>query len=165
MTLQFGGTDSSLRNSFLHGDTFFSCDFDIHTHTSIHTNAMASFETLQERLTALQESTLQLRELINRLANIKFQPGSLPAGISNSVASIRSSGGDDETTNVATDLSAEISQMLREDEEELELLREEVTDLRSGRPGSETEHRRTRLKEGVQRLQAEFKGFVSLHLA
>lgn len=128
---------------------------------------MALFETLQERLTALQESTSQLRELIDRLANIKFQPGSvpLPASMSSSVGSLGSSGGGEETSNVATELSAEISQMLREEEEELELLREEVTDLRSGRPGSETEHRRTRLKEGVQRLQAEFKRFVFLHLA
>ncbi|KAM0332516.1 hypothetical protein ACHAQA_002799 [Verticillium albo-atrum] len=103
-----------------------------------------SFEGLQERLTALQETTAQLKELIDRLHNLSFQPGSVPLG-----------GPDDD--NVSTELSAEISQILREEEDELELLQEEVEDLRSGRPGSETEHTKTRLKDGLERLQQELK--------
>ncbi|KAK3310035.1 uncharacterized protein B0T15DRAFT_498212 [Chaetomium strumarium] len=105
---------------------------------------MATFESLQERLAALQETTGQLRELIDRLANIKFQPGSVP--LSNS-----------DEDNVAAELATEISQILREEEEDLELLQEEIIDLRSGRPGSEAEHRKTRLKEGAHRLQTELK--------
>lgn len=105
---------------------------------------MSSFESLQERLAALQETTTQLRELIDRLANISFQPGSVPLSSS-------------DEDNVATELSAEIHQVLREEEEDLELLQEEIIDLRSGRPGSEAEHRKTRLREGTQRLQAELK--------
>ncbi|KAG7122769.1 hypothetical protein HYQ44_003667 [Verticillium longisporum] len=103
-----------------------------------------SFEGLQERLTALQETTSQLKELIDRLHNLTFQPGSVPLG-----------GLDDD--NVGTELSAEISQILREEEDELELLQEEVEDIRSGRPGSETEHTKTRLKDGLERLQQELK--------
>ncbi|KAL2154778.1 hypothetical protein VTH82DRAFT_3454 [Thermothelomyces myriococcoides] len=105
---------------------------------------MSSFELLQERLTALQETTAQLRELIDRLANVQFQPGSVPLGAS-------------DEDNVATELSTEINQILREEEEDLELLQEEITDLRSGRPGSEAEHRKTRLKDGAQRLQADLR--------
>ncbi|KAM0276685.1 hypothetical protein ACHAQH_006502 [Verticillium albo-atrum] len=103
-----------------------------------------SFEGLQERLTALQETTAQLKELIDRLHNLSFQPGSVPLG------------GPD-VDNVSTELSAEISQILREEEDELELLQEEVEDLRSGRPGSEAEHAKTRLKDGLERLQQELK--------
>ncbi|KAF5515789.1 hypothetical protein CGCS363_v000644 [Colletotrichum siamense] len=103
-----------------------------------------SFEGLQERLTALQETTGQLKELIDRLQNLKFQPGSVPLGA-------------DEDSDVSAELSSEISQILREEEEELELLSEEVEDLRDGRPGSEAEHTKTRLKDGLDRLRQELK--------
>ncbi|KAK3355683.1 Sec20-domain-containing protein [Neurospora tetraspora] len=116
---------------------------------------MSSFETLQERLTALQETTGQLKELIERLATLKFEPGSVP--LSNSISSLANTGADGNTNNEAADLSAEISQVLREEEEDLELLQEEIIDLRSGRPGSEAEHKKTRLKEGAQRLAVELK--------
>lgn len=103
-----------------------------------------SFEALHERLTALQETTAQLQELIDRLAKLKFEPGSVPLG-------------SDDENNVAAELSAEINQILREEEEDLELLQEEVTDLRSGRPGSEAEHNKVRLKDGLARLAGELK--------
>ncbi|KAK4039253.1 hypothetical protein C8A01DRAFT_16726 [Parachaetomium inaequale] len=105
---------------------------------------MASFESLQERLAALQETTGQLRELIDRLAHIQFQPGSVPLSTS-------------DEDNVATELSTEISQILREEDEDLELLQEEIIDLRPGRPGSDAEHRKTRLKDGAHRLEADLK--------
>ncbi|KAH6685386.1 hypothetical protein F5X68DRAFT_262639 [Plectosphaerella plurivora] len=102
-----------------------------------------SFEGLQERLTALQETTTQLKELIARLQNLHFEPGSVPLGA--------------DEDNVASELSTEIGQILREEEEELELLQEEVEDVRGGRPGSEAEHTKVRLKDGVQRLKEELK--------
>lgn len=105
-----------------------------------------SFEALQERLTALQETTSQVKELINRLAQLDFQPGSAPL-LDN----------DDDEENVATELGAEINQILREEEEDLELLAEEVTDLRGGKDGSEAARRKERLREGVARLQGEVK--------
>ncbi|KAK4202275.1 hypothetical protein QBC40DRAFT_347224 [Triangularia verruculosa] len=107
---------------------------------------MATIDTLSERLSALQETTAQLQELIHRLANLKFAPGSVPL-----------TGEGEEGENAATELSAEISSILREEEEELELLQEEIIDLRGGRPGSDGEHRKQRLKEGAQRLESELK--------
>ncbi|KAK3337277.1 Sec20-domain-containing protein [Cercophora scortea] len=114
----------------------------------------SSFEALQERLTALQETTGQLKELIERLATIKFQPGSVPLR-----SNLTTYGGSDES-NAAAELGTEINQILREEEEELELLHEEIIDLPSGggRPGSEAEHKKLRLKEGAQRLGSELKG-------
>lgn len=108
-----------------------------------------SFDSLQERLTALQETTAQARELIDRLANLKFQPGSVP------LANGEVLGEDDD--NVAAELSGEISNILREEEEELELLDEEITDLRGGRDGSDAARQKERLKEGAVRLEGEVK--------
>lgn len=105
-----------------------------------------SFEGLQERLTVLQETTSQLKELIDRLQNLHFEPGSVPLGA--------------DEDNVASELSTEIGQILREEEEELELLQEEVEDIRGGRAGSEAEHTKVRLKDGVQRLKDELKRSV-----
>lgn len=101
-----------------------------------------SLEGLQERLTALQETTAQLRDLIDRLANLEFAPGSVP---------LRA----DEENTVSAELGSEISQILREEEDELEILREEVEDLRAGRPGSEAEHQKTRLRDALSRLEKE----------
>ena len=103
-----------------------------------------SFDALHERLSALQDTTAQLKELIDRLAHLQFEPGSVPLGA-------------DDEDNVAAELSTEINQVLREEEEDLELLQEEVIDLRSGRPGSEAEHNKIRLTDGVSRLDRELK--------
>ncbi|RYP09242.1 hypothetical protein DL764_001428 [Monosporascus ibericus] len=102
------------------------------------------FKDLQDRLTALQDATNQLRELIDRLANLNFQPGSVPLA----------AGEDD---NVASELSTEVNQILREQEEDLELLQEEITDIRPGKPGSALQHDRERLKDGATRLAQELQ--------
>ena len=107
-------------------------------------HARMSFDALQERLAALQETTSQLKELIDRLATVKFEPGSIPLG-------------SDDDSNIATELSSEIHQILREEEEDLDLLQEEIADLRSGRPGSDAEHSKTRLKDGAARLEQELQ--------
>ena len=115
---------------------------------------MSSFESLQERLAALQETTAQLKSLIDRLADLKFQPGSVPLPSPTDDA-------DHQPPNVATELAAEINQILRDEDDELELLREEITDLRAaGRPGSDAEHRKQRLREGVKLLEGELKTSV-----
>ena len=85
-----------------------------------------SFESISERLTALQDSNAQLKELIDRLANIKFQPGSIPL--------------DDDEDNVMTELTSEIQQTVRELEEDWEGIEEDILDL-SGK-GEEGERRR-----------------------
>lgn len=104
-----------------------------------------SFQGLQERLSALQESTSQLKELIDRLADLKFQPGSVPLDAS-------------EESSVSGELSAEIRNLLRDGEEENELLLEEVECLRH-------EHK-SRLRDGVERQGQELDRSViaSSHL-
>lgn len=86
-----------------------------------------SFESLQERLAALQESIAQLRELIDRLANVKFD-------------------GDAGNEDDSGELSLEISQVLRDGQEDLKALREEVGYVQA------EEHDLERLKEGVEKL-------------
>ncbi|KAI1375535.1 Sec20-domain-containing protein [Hypoxylon crocopeplum] len=102
------------------------------------------FADLQDRLAVLQDATNQLKELIDRLANFDFKPGSVPLGAN-----------DDD--NVCSELSSEINQILREQEEELELLQEEIIDIRSGKPGSELHHDKDRLKDGASRLEQELQ--------
>ncbi|KAI1744265.1 Sec20-domain-containing protein [Xylaria scruposa] len=102
------------------------------------------FADLQDRLNVLQDATNQLKELIQRLANFDFQPGSVPLGAA-----------DDD--HVGSELGSEINQVLREQEEELELLQEEIIDLPPGRPGSTLPHDRERLKDGAERLGQELQ--------
>ena len=103
-----------------------------------------SFQTLSERLIALQESNAQLQELIDRLTTIKFQPGSIPL--------------DNEEGNVMTELSSEIQQTLNDQSEDLELLHEDVYDLDSGRKGSELDLQKDKLDQAVKRAVKELKG-------
>ena len=106
-----------------------------------------SFQTISERLAALQESNEQLKELIERLATIKFQPGSIPL--------------DNDEGNVMTELTSEIHQTLRDQDEDLELLQEDVNDLDTGRQGSELEVQKDRLDLAVKRAIKELKGYAS----
>ncbi|KAI1415695.1 Sec20-domain-containing protein [Hypoxylon sp. FL1857] len=102
------------------------------------------FTDLQDRLAVLQDATNQLKELVDRLANFNYQPGSVPLGAT-------------EDDHVGSELSSEINQILREQEEELELLHEEIIDIRPGKPGSELQHDKDRLKDGANRLGEELQ--------
>ncbi|KAG5979853.1 hypothetical protein E4U55_004705 [Claviceps digitariae] len=95
-----------------------------------------SLQGLEERLTALQETTTQLREQIDRLAKLEFQPGAVPLDA-------------DDESSVSGELSAEIGQILRNGLDEQELLTEEVNFVRPEGP------EKTRLREGIERLGAE----------
>ncbi|KAL3423564.1 hypothetical protein PVAG01_05311 [Phlyctema vagabunda] len=103
-----------------------------------------SFEALSERLSALQETNAQLRQYVERLANLKFQPGSIPLN--------------NDEGNVVDELASEIQQTIREQDEDFELLQEEVYDIAAGRPGSEVASRKAALdgtvKRAIQELQA-----------
>jgi len=105
-----------------------------------------SFEKVSERLAALQENNSQLKDLIDKLASIKFQPGSIPL--------------DDEEDNVKSELVAEIHQTISELDEESELIFEKVNDLASGKPGSELQHQKAGLVRGVERAIGELKKYV-----
>jgi len=103
-----------------------------------------SFQSLSERLTALQESNAQLKDLIERLATVKFQPGSIPL--------------DNEEGNAMTELALEIQQTLKDQDGDLEVMQEDVNDLDSGRQGSELEQQKDRLDQAVKRAIKELKG-------
>lgn len=105
-----------------------------------------SFQLLSERLASLQESNVRLRELIVRLRETHWQPGSLPLN----------SDGDD----VITELSTEIVQTLREQDDDLELLEEEAASLDAGHRGSELEERKVGFQEVIQRAIAELQECV-----
>ncbi|KEY64931.1 hypothetical protein S7711_08930 [Stachybotrys chartarum IBT 7711] len=94
-----------------------------------------SLEGLQERLVALQETTAQLRELIERLGNLKLEPGSVPL--------------DAEEDSVSSELCAEIGQLLRGGLEEQEILQEEIKYLKTDG------HEKSRLEDGVDRIAKE----------
>lgn len=97
-----------------------------------------SFEGLQERLSALQNTISQTRDLIDKLTDLEFQPGSAPPLINSAAttAGKESAGG----------LSAEVGQLLREAQDERRQLLEEV-ELVGGLDG----HDRSRLEEGLDR--------------
>lgn len=92
-----------------------------------------SFQVIQERLETLRQTTRQAEELISRLADIKFQPGSVPQ--------------DADDGDVGAELSSEIHHILKDQEEDLELLEQEVRDLHPGRPGSARDHEKALLAE------------------
>lgn len=102
-----------------------------------------SFQSVSERLSALQESNQQLKTLIERLATIKFQPGSVPV--------------DNEEDNVISELTSEIHQMLKDQDEDFELLQEEALDLDTGRRGSELEQQKETLIAVIKRAIKELK--------
>lgn len=95
-----------------------------------------SFDILHDRLTALQETTAQLRELIDRLETLKFQPGSVPLGT-------------DEEDSVSGELSSEITSILRIVTDDQELLQEDIGYLRADGDN------KSRLLEGVRKISEE----------
>jgi hypothetical protein len=109
-------------------------------------NFEMSFEALTDRLKALQESNIQLKALIERLATINFQPGSLPLN-------------DGDEGNIITELKLEIHQTLKDQEEDFEVLKEEVVDLDSGRVGGELEQQRNALIQAVDRALKELRTY------
>ena len=102
-----------------------------------------SFQILSERLATLQESNKRLQELIDRLRSINFQPGSIPL--------------ENEGDNVISELSAEIQQTIRAQDEDFELLQEEASALDSGRPGCELEEQKAGLEQVIGRAIAELR--------
>ncbi|RKF62752.1 putative sec20 domain-containing protein [Erysiphe neolycopersici] len=112
-----------------------------------------SIEDFSEKLIALQESNTQVHELIDRLTKIGFQPGSVP---------LSGSGGcnnddDDGNDGVLSELVAEILQMIKEQEEDLELLNEEIHDLNPGRSDVQILGQQEKLATQVQLAIAELK--------
>ncbi|KAF2403238.1 Sec20-domain-containing protein [Trichodelitschia bisporula] len=109
---------------------------------------MTSLPSLTARLNALSENHKTTLLLINRLAKLSFQPGSLPP--------------DSTAGDVRIELSADIHESLKRHEEELELLRQEVEDLRDDSHGqrrreSERDREATRVRIQVARLGEDLR--------
>ncbi|KAJ2905339.1 hypothetical protein MKZ38_005638 [Zalerion maritima] len=107
--------------------------------------AAPTFESLQERLSALQETTTQARELIAQLE--AYDP---TYGNEDEVAD--GEGGGEGGENYASDLAAETAQLIDEQRDELEEIEEEMEDMRSGK-GEEGQHERARLVEGARKVR------------
>ena len=88
---------------------------------------------LQLRLRNLFESLKQTQQLINRLSKLPSQPGSTPSN--------------PEEGDARVELSAEIHQSLKEQEEEFELLRQEAEDQTNSSSWSFTKAREDRGQE------------------
>lgn len=107
-------------------------------------------QKLSERLTPLFEAHKQALHLIHRLSKLPTQPGS------NSLKP--------DAADARVELSAEIHQSLKEQEEEFELLRQEAEDLTSTgswstvrRREGETDKERTALAAQITRLGEDLR--------
>ena len=103
-----------------------------------------SFEKVSQRLSELQETNRQLKDLIERLATIKFQPGSIPLK-------------NDDEDNVMEELKSEIRQILREQFEDFEVLEQDVIGLRRTKDNSELEAQKAGLDQAQKRSMKELK--------
>lgn len=108
--------------------------------------AVERLSELQGKLASLQEAVGQLKQHIDRLAEFDFlqQPGAeggdaAPAALDDSATS---------------ELSTEIIQLIQEQEEDLDLLREEVQGLR---PLRALKHDKDRLEDAAERLGDDLK--------
>lgn len=114
--------------------------------------SMTTTQALATRLSSLSDQNKQTVQLIHRLAKLQFQPGSTPLD-----------GGDE--GDVRVELSSEIHDGLKLQEEELELFRQEVEELigsralRSGTKDSEKEREKSRLSIQVARLAEDLKQY------
>ncbi|KAK7520211.1 Sec20-domain-containing protein [Phyllosticta citriasiana] len=110
---------------------------------------MTTTQALATRLSSLSDQNKQTVQLIHRLAKLQFQPGSAPL--------------EGDEGDVRIELSSEIHDSLKQQEEELELFRQEVEELigsrviRTGTNESEKEREKSRLSIQVARLGEDLK--------
>lgn len=97
--------------------------------------------SLQVRLASLNDSRKTTHALIHRLSRFPAQPGS-------------------DNSEVRGELSGEIHQLLKGQEEELDLLRQEVDDFVVGRD-RDREAEKARLEIGVQRLGEDLRLYAN----
>jgi protein transport protein SEC20 len=109
-----------------------------------------SFEAVSQRLNELQETNRQLKELIERLATFKFQPGSIPLQ-------------NEEDDSVIGELKSEIRQIIREQFDDFALLREDVIDLNRVKHSSQVQAQKGGLEQAVQRAENELKAYAHLY--
>jgi protein transport protein SEC20 len=100
--------------------------------------------SLSARCASLSEANKTVSTLIQRLGKLNFQPGSVPL--------------DGEEGDVRAELSSEIHESLKQQEEELELLKQEAEDYSQSsgnalrRRNSERDREKTRLSIQLVRI-------------
>src|SRR5437773_4619561 len=99
--------------------------------------------SLPSRLSNLSETHRATLSLINRLSKLSIQPGSSPLA--------------DDGNDARLELTAEIHQGLKEQEDALELLKQEVDDHVTGARGTEKDRERARLEASVARIGEDLK--------
>jgi protein transport protein SEC20 len=110
-----------------------------------------SFEAVSQRLNELQETNRQLKDLIERLATIKFQPGSIPLK-------------NEEDDSVLGELKSEIRQIIREQFDDFALLKEDAIDLNRVKHNSELQAQKSGLEQAIQRAENELKAYARISL-
>ena len=110
-----------------------------------------SFEAVSQRLHELQETNRQLKDLIERLATIKFQPGSIPLK-------------NEEDDSVMGELKSEIRQIIREQFDDFVLLKEDLIDLNRVKHNSELQAQKNGLEQAIQRAENELKAYAQIPL-
>lgn len=109
-------------------------------------------QSLSARLNTLSEGNKATLQLVSRLAKLQFQPGSVP---------LQGDEGD-----VRAELTGEIHESLKQQEEELELLEQEVRDATeikekgNRRRESEKDRERTGLVVKVARVSEDLRQYV-----
>ena len=110
-----------------------------------------SFETLSARLSELQETNRQLGQLIERLATLKFEPGSIPLT-------------SEEDDSILGELKTEIRQIIGEQFDDFVYLKDDVFYLNGAKHNSEIQAQKAGLEQAVQRGQNEVKAYVPIRL-
>lgn len=112
-------------------------------------SSQLQLQSLSARLDALSDNLRTTIQLINRLAKLSFHPGSIPL--------------DTEEGDVRTELTSDIHESLKQQEEDLELLKQEVADYTGpdrpsqSRRESERDKEKARLSVQVVRLGEDLK--------
>lgn len=116
-------------------------------------SSSSQLQSLSARLDALSDNLKTTIQLIHRLAKLNFQPGFAPL--------------DSEEGDVRAELSSDIHESLKQQEEELELLRQDITDFAGAdrsthsRRESQRDREKSQLSTQVVRLGEDFKQYVS----
>ncbi|KAF2141813.1 uncharacterized protein K452DRAFT_318753 [Aplosporella prunicola CBS 121167] len=109
---------------------------------------MITTQALSTRLTQLSDANKQTVQLIQRLAKLQFQPGSTPLDAQ-------------DEGDVRVELGSEIHEGLKQQDEELEFLRQEVEELTASsvkrKDNSEREREKSRLNIQIARLGEDLK--------
>lgn len=119
-------------------------------------SSSSQLQSLSARLDALSDHLKTTTQLIHRLAKLSFQPGSAPL--------------ESEEGDVRLELSSDIHESLKQQEEDLELLKQEVADFTApdrsthSRRESQRDLEKSQLSVQVVRLGEDFKQYVSLQM-